>query len=73
MTTKAEMNALERVFAAEVEGRLPFQSKAAIYQRLAEDGLIEPMERRFGDRLGVVLVKGWQLTHAGRFLYCASC
>ena len=73
MNTKATLRALERVFAAEIEGRLPFQSKARIFQKLADDGLIEPMERNFGhDRFGII-VKGYQLTHAGHLLYCSSC
>lgn len=71
---KATINALERVFAAEVEGRLPFQSKAAIFKQLCEEGLLVPMERNFGrDRLGAITASGYQLTHAGRFAYCASC
>ena len=75
MTAKATIRALERVFAAEIEGRLPFQSKAKIFRQLADEGLIEPMERKFaGDRIfGAVTVTGWQLTHAGRILYCCSC
>ena len=72
MTDRKTINALERVFAAEIEGRLPFQSKAAIYQRLVDEGLVEPMERKFGGRFPVI-VSGYQLTHAGRLLYCASC
>ena len=74
MATKATLNALEKVFAAEIENRLPFQSKARIFQRLVDDGLVEPMERTFGgDRFGAIVVKGYQLTHAGRLLYCSSC
>jgi hypothetical protein len=74
MTTKAELNALEKVFAAEIEGRLPFQSKAKIYRRLCDDGLLAPMERRIGaDRFGVIIVSGYELTHAGRILYCSQC
>lgn len=74
MTTRKTLKALERVFAAEIEGRLPFQSKARVYQHLADEGLVEPMERRFsGDRFGAITVRGWQLTHAGRLFYCMSC
>lgn len=74
MTTKAELNALERLFAAEINGRLPFQSKAKIFQQLSDEGLVQPMERHFhGDRFGAIKVAGWQLTHAGRMLYCSSC
>lgn len=71
--TKAELAALEKVFAAEIDNRLPFQSKAKIYQRLCEDGYLEPMARNFGhDRFGVI-VTGYQLSHAGRLEYCLSC
>ena len=74
MTTKETLTALARVFLAEIEGRLPFQSKAKIYQRLADDGLVQPMERVFGRRERFpVTCHGWQLTHAGRLLYCESC
>lgn len=71
MATKKVLGALERVFAAEIEGRLPFQSKALIYLDLCDDGLVEPMERTFGGRYPVI-VKGWQLTHAGRIVYCSA-
>jgi hypothetical protein len=71
--TKATFNALERVFAAEIEGRLPYQSKAKIYQALCDDGLVAPMQRRFGSDRFAVTVTGWELTHAGRILYCLEC
>lgn len=71
--TKAEMGALEKVFAAEIDNRLPFQSKAKIYRRLCDDGYLEPMNRNFGhDKFGIT-VTGYQLTHLGRLTYCASC
>ena len=65
---------LERVWAAEVEGRLPFQPgrPSKMLTQLAEEGLIQPMTERMGSA-PVCMVKGWQLTHAGRYLYCASC
>ena len=74
MTTKAELNALEKVFTAEIEDRLPFQSKAKIFRQLCEDGMLEPMERQFRpDRFGAITVSGYQLSHAGRLTYCMSC
>lgn len=74
MPTKAELNALEKVFAAEINDHLPFQSKAKIFRQLCEDGMLEPMERHFGgDRFGAITVSGYQLTHAGRMAYCMSC
>lgn len=72
MANKSTIKALERVFAAEIEDRLPFQSKAKIFQRLCEDGLLAPMERKFGGRFPIT-VRGYELTHAGRFLYCSEC
>ncbi|MGH8261384.1 MAG: hypothetical protein ACREUG_17010 [Steroidobacteraceae bacterium] len=71
---KATMDALERVFAAEIEGRLPLYSKAKIYDRLCEDGLVEFGTFNLGkDRFGVIRVQGWSLTHAGRLAYCMNC
>lgn len=73
MLTKGRKSALEKVWAAEVEGRLPFPSNARIYLKLRDEGLVEPMETVHRDRFGSMTFRGWQLTHAGRFLYCASC
>lgn len=71
--TKATLRALERVFVAEIEGRLPFQSRARIYQRLATEGLVEGDARTFGTGWSAVTVHGWALTHAGRYLYGQHC
>jgi hypothetical protein len=74
MTAKRVLTALGQVFAAEIEGRLPFQSRAKIMRELCEQGLLEPMERILG--VGTwfpVIVRGYQLTHAGRITYCQSC
>jgi hypothetical protein len=65
--------ALEKVFAAEIEGRLPLQSKATIYRDLLAAGLVSWMERKFGTGAVAVTVTGYELTHRGRLLYCASC
>lgn len=74
MTTKAEMKMLERAFAAEVENRLPFQSRSEIAHRLARDGYLQPMAVEYpADRFGSITVRGWQLTHLGRLTYCMSC
>lgn len=67
--TKRDIRFLERLFAAEVEGRLPFQSRAvAMIERLQEDQLIEPMEVVLPGRFPVT-VRGWALTHRGRITY----
>ncbi len=69
---KAHIAALEKVFAAEIDGRLPFQSKAKIYRELQEDGYLEEMTRVFGGRFSVT-VQGFQLTELGRLTYCLTC
>lgn len=72
--TKADLKFLERIFTAEIEGRLPFQSKSKQLPRLEREGLVEPMTRSFGtDRFGTITAMGWTLTHAGRLAYCESC
>lgn len=69
--TKKILVALERVFAAEINDRLPFQSKARIFIELVEQGYLEPMSRIFGAGTRFkVTVSGYQLTHLGRMTYC---
>jgi hypothetical protein len=71
---KATINALERVWVAEIEGRLPLQSRAKIYEKLRNEGLVHPMTTTVAvDRFGPMMISGWELTHAGRFLYCLTC
>ena len=66
--TKAKMKALERVWIAEVENRLPLQSSALVFHQLHADGMVDV------DRVkhGPVIVSGWCLTHAGRLTYCLA-
>lgn len=70
--TKKTFLALEKVFAAEIEGRLPFQSRARIYQDLCKDGLLSLGQKMYGGRFPVV-VTGYYLTDAGRIAYCMRC
>ena len=70
--TKADVNALGKIFAAEINGLLPFQSRAQIYLDLCDRGLAEPMTRRLGSGPFAVIVRGFQLTHAGRLRLCVS-
>lgn len=68
--TKAQLTLLGKVFEAEIEGRL-LQSKAKGYAALEKDGLVQRSTRSLGrDRFGLIEVSGWELTHAGRFMYC---
>lgn len=66
---KKDLDALGKVFAAEINNNLPFQSRSKIYNVLCDAGLLETTNRR----MGVVTIYGYQLTHAGRFAYCSSC
>jgi hypothetical protein len=69
--TKRELDALEKVWIAEINNRLPFQSRpnAKIYKQLEADGMLQ-----FGsEKWGNVTVSGWYLTHGGRFTYCSTC
>lgn len=66
---KRELDMLEKVFAAEVNGCLPFQTKSKIAGELVESGhLLHGKEIKSG-----VIVAGYYLTHAGRYAYYASC
>ncbi len=70
---KAVLTALEKVFAAEIDGRLPFQSKATIYRDMLAAGLVEIVVATFGKGAMAVTVSGYALTHRGRIIYCQSC
>ncbi len=64
-----EHEALGKVFAAEIENRLPYQSRKAIYRDLEQAGLVA----RFNKYWGTMKVFGWALTHSGRYEYCRKC
>lgn len=67
------ITALEKVFEAEIHGRL-FQSKAKIYKQLEADGMVTFERQELGrDRFGAIAVEGWALTHRGRIAYCETC
>lgn len=69
----ADFKILERVFAAEIESRLPAQiGKSRRVVTLEERGLIEPITRTLGGRFPVT-VKGHALTQRGRIIYCQAC
>jgi len=70
--SKATIKALERIFSREIDGRLPFQSRAKIYEKLEQEGLVSRMSRTFGGRFPCT-VYGYELTHLGRLTYCRSC
>lgn len=71
---KPHLRALERLFAAEIEGRLPLHSRAAVFKELENMGYAKHDSETVGrDRLGEIRVSGWYLTQAGRLTYCMNC
>ena len=56
--TKKTLSALEKIFAAEIEDRLPFQSKATIDRDLMAANLVQPMQRTVGTGWSAVTVSG---------------
>jgi hypothetical protein len=67
--SKSVFSLLDRVFGAEVEGRLPYQTKSKLARELEEFGYLE-----FGsEKMGIVSVSGYYLTLAGRMAYCQAC
>ena len=71
---KRHYDALGKIYAAEVNGRLPFQSKARVFKELEAMGLAKEAEEVMGrDRLSAIVVRGWYLTQLGRLTYCMSC
>jgi hypothetical protein len=70
---KKDFRLLEKVFSAEINGLLPFQSRSKEYKRLEEEGLVQWGEEVMPEGKFVFRIKGWYLTHAGRYEYCRSC
>ena len=71
--TKRELDLLERAFAAEIEFRLPYQTKSKLAKRLASEGYLVEIERTFGkDCFGPITAKGYALTIMGNLAYCTS-
>lgn len=75
----AEMSLLERAFASEISSALEggpniFQIRSnKLAEKLVESGHLEPRELTWGSGVFAVRLKGYGLTHIGRFTYCASC
>lgn len=62
--------ALERVFERQLEGGF-LQSKAKIYEELAQDEYVEWRRLTIGrDRFGPIVIEGWEMTHRGMIYYC---
>lgn len=67
--TLRHRNALEKVFAAEIDGAF-FQSKAKVYDELEADGMVQRVSEKEG--WPPLTVHHIILTQRGHLLYCAS-
>lgn len=80
MITKPMMRILERAFAGEInravepgQPDIPLQlGKSKPVQACVEAGLLEPVEVTLPGRFPII-VRGHELTHAGRYAYCSTC
>ena len=74
---KKELKLLERAFAQEVESALNgglhiIQTRSDLAKKLVDDGLLREAEITLSGSLPVI-VKGYELTEAGRLAYCITC
>ena len=72
--TKQELNLLERAFAAEIGAAIegaprPMCTKSKLAETLVADGLLAKCVEVWRG----IKFEGYELTHAGRFAYCATC
>lgn len=67
---KRHIAALEKVFTAEIDGHIPFQSRAKVFEELYAAGYLSIEKRRFGAGWPAVTVTGYGLRHKGRIAYC---
>jgi hypothetical protein len=73
---KQELDILGKAFECEVNGALSgstgiFQSKSKVAEKLCIDGYLIKSERQAKGVLPMI-IRGYELTHAGRFVYCNS-
>lgn len=70
--SKKDFLLLEKVFAAELSGHLPFQSRSKQYDRLQKEGYVN--RHKVTLRGGFpVMIEGWILTLLGHYVYCSNC
>ena len=67
-----ELNQLERVFLAEINGLPCYQGRSKLLPILEERGYLDQVSLNLGGRPPVI-VRGWWLTHMGRIAYCETC
>jgi len=71
---KKELDLLEKVYDLEIDGRI-YQGKSQLVKYLTDNGLLEVVDYTMPADKSCpfpVRIKGFALTHAGRFAYCSS-
>ncbi|WP_342859339.1 hypothetical protein [Enterobacter kobei] len=69
---KKQIAILEKSWMAEIDNDIPIiQTKSKIAAQLAEEGYLEWKELTLGGAFPVV-IRGYQITHAGILAYCLS-
>lgn len=69
---KKQIAILEKAWMAEIDNDIPIiQTKSKIAAQLAEEGYLEWKEFTLGGAFPVV-IRGYQITHAGILAYCLS-
>lgn len=74
--TKPVLRVLERIFAAEVEGRAPLYMHGSMaLKRAMDEGLVEKIQWQHDPKDGLppVRLTGYELTHRGRYAYGCAC
>ena len=73
--SKCDLELLGQVFLREIQGTLPAQiGQSKAVKSLHERGYIVPLTRTLASSSPfAVKVSGWELTEAGRLVYCQNC
>lgn len=70
--TKAQLDMLEKIFSAQLDGSL-YETKSKIAKQLESDGYIMREVKNLGkDHFGTISITGYVLTIKGNMAYCMS-
>jgi len=74
---KRRLVLLEKAFSQEVKASISngihlMQTRSTLADKMVEEGLLAKSSIKLGG-FPPVTIHGYELTHAGRFAYCASC
>ena len=70
--TKSQLNMLEKIFSAQLDGSL-HETRSKVAKQLETDGYIVREVKNLGkDRFGIISITGYALTLKGNAAYCMS-